>query len=438
MYIYYYYLCAIMVTITTNNGIVTIDTGTTRQECSINAVAAQVTETGMKLFPADESVKEFRLSDGIAINGLMVEETTLIEQLTDAGLIKPLHTLNLCNRWQYPSDWYNLYDVIAADVPPTGYKRACSWLITNGGIYSGEIPNDWVSNDGGVSPIFGDRIEVAIYNNSRSNISDLSLYASAAVSDTLIRTSDGYLGLPIIHRWNLAKDKINSEGWATRWIVVYVPIETTRYAIPSTKLADGEFLPVKGLIIGQIENTNSTIFGEGALTSAVNNAEIEFLDYEEGARSNISVGQGKNTIKRWRGAPEIIPDGVNQGYHNMQTCVELHIPENTPQVYGTAGFSYLYNLRYLKIPLSCTRIGNVTGTLPALRIIDIERGWINTLNCTFAWSYFVTIEAWVDFFHKLGVVTTPVTLTIPVNTLAAMTNDQISIATDKGWTIAGA
>ncbi len=271
IYIYYYYLCAIMVNITTNNGIVTIEADSCKTEpriveCPIDLVSVDLTDSGILLSSENAPLLEFSLSRGITINETRATESDLYALLKAAGLIKASYATFIPTKgakWQYPMDWYNLYDVIANDVPPEGYKRACSWLISDAVTYPAPVE--------GVTP-------------SLTEV-NLALYTSAAVSDTLVRTSDGYLGVPKIHTWDKTKDKINSEGWATRWLIVYVPIATNGYAVPNIRLDYGVFLPVKGLILGQIRNTGISIFGTDGVNPYDHNNEVEFFDYEPGATS---------------------------------------------------------------------------------------------------------------------------------------------------------
>lgn len=272
------------------------------------------------------------------------------------------------NTWQRPSDWWD-----------------CETILRN----AEERVDD---NDNTVYPLY-----IVLFNNSSSSL-DFSETSSYNLGGSAYLTSDGvWYGTPALHTWDKTKDKPCSEGYSTRYVIVYGPSKTTNYNIyVNNALKPLEIIIGESKLRGVRFQNNDTLrhfkaleisdvsgFSPNNSDSFSNCFSLESFEVANSFSISINALTGCVSLKVFN-CPNLTGMYTNPAM-NSTSIEEIILPNLTtltmnntgchwgnnysirkivlPKITTTKGsmFSNLYNLRELNLPLLTTIEGYNTS-----------------------------------------------------------------------------
>ena len=98
-------------------------------------------------------------------------------------------------------------------------------------------------------------------------------------------------------------------------------------------------------------------------------------------------------------------------------------------------WSSCYSLRSIKTPASLGLTSDATISTPNLANLEEFTGFSVSANCSYNGALKLTIESLVSIINRLPIISSTKTITLGINKVK-LTNEQIAVATQKGWTVA--
>lgn len=287
--------------------------------------------------------------------------------------------------WQPHPDWYNIKAVYDADVQE-GYSKRYIYLLP-------DTANSIVLSGGDA-----------------------------------YKTSDGeFYTSNVTHTWDRAHDKPCSDGYKTRWVIVY---NTSRDVAINHRSVDSLWL--------YLGDCNVTSIQAGANSEPQNRTlqAVQCGDATTGSSSAISP----NAFYRCYALKSIdVPYGVtyvgSNGFYQCHSLSYITLPISITQILGNV-FLNCYALQTLTFPCGITDIN--TLALQGTNLVSINLCHDYDANLTAGYSPNLSLSSMLNMFAALKDNTglTAKTLTLGATNLAKLTEDEKAIATNKNWVLA--
>ena len=350
-----------------------------------------------------QNIKTAIINKGVDMDNVpFTSYAEMIDEITGGGEPAP--------EWQPHPDWYDIKQIYADDVQ-AGHTKRYIFLLSDS--------SNTVALSGG----------------------------------TAYKTSDGsfYTSSPVTHTWDRSKDKPCSDGYKTRWVIVYHTgdVSVNHRSIDSlwvyfgdcniSSLVFGASSGSQNMLVQSIETSDNTTGSSGAI-----NVEA-FRACQTLTSINIPYGVtsiGDNAFHQSYALTSInIPDGVTSispyAFANCRTLTSINISNGVTSI-GNYAFSYCSALKSINIPNSITSIGVDAFTdCYALLSATIPSNFnINSLNLSS--STYLSISSLENMINNLKDRTgdTAYTLTLGSTNIAKLDSGTIAIATNKNWTLA--
>lgn len=415
---------------------------------------------------SDFSTEYTRVKDGIALSYDKAEEKG-----ADLPTVKNIDNLPAAiesipaggGGWQPHPDWFDIEKIFADDPDPN--KRFIVLLSDS---------------------------------DNTTIIASLYLGNSTAYS----KTSDGqeYNALNIFHTWDRNYDKPCSEGYKTRWIMVYSADANIACNVMSVEalyvyIGNGNVDSMGGgssstnnanHILQSVKCSNTVTANANAINGVGNNlfyfcTSLSSITIPNGVTiiggsafqnctslSSITIPDGVTSIEgnafyACYSLPSItIPNGVtiieDNAFSRCYPLTSITIPNSVTSI-GNSAFIDCYSLASITIPNSVTSIGvNAFNNCASLASITIPSSVTSigsnafyqclallafniqegwiTPNINLSLSTKLTVSSMLDFFNKLGTTLTARTIILGTANLNKLTAQEKQIATDKGYTLA--
>lgn len=277
-----------------------------------------------------------------------------------------------------------------------------------------------------------------------------------------IKTSDGAeYSESTLHEWDINYDKNCSLGYKTRYVIWYFNIARTTNKLPQCSL----YVIIKDFINMQI-NSGNRIFDDCGLVecikfinSTINNGYIRFnacrkLKKLEGFMKSSTLTT-MNTDGY--GGTYFLDNNISflQDWNDYSNLTSLNgffrdmrgIDRINPQNFDTSqitNFNYcfanMYDLKYISSLdfLNATIVSNMFGNNAALTEIE-EVSNIKISGINVGSSYAMRKETLLNFLNALYDYSTDTenkyTITLGSTNLAKLTDEELAIGQNKGWTI---
>lgn len=367
------------------------------------------------------------------------------------------------------------FDTAIANIPAggeSGWQRPSDWWDTETILANAENKTDSQGNT--VYPAY-----ILLLADWDKETTFSATASNAALQGDGYLTSDGawYGTSEATHTWDTTKDKPCSEGYKTRYVIVYAKGTITGYIMMKLfkclEMITGNItissFPVFGdtssgndyirnFVIGQnttisYSRTTSTLSNCRSLksvyvpttqiTQVANSSFYYCYGLEKVYFSNVTAINGVGNFTMCYGLKKLsfpklttLPDIFSQLY----SLEELEVPSLT-SITTANRFLCCPNLKKLTIPSTCTTFPTKSGTNPLfskyIEVLELYEDFeINNVDLTDDIN--LTRTCLIDILNKLKDVTgesETYTLTLGSTNLAKLTADEIAIGTAKGWTI---
>lgn len=376
-------------------------------------------------------------------------------------LLSQTPTGEVINGWQRPDDWWDCETILANAEEREGLYPAYILLLA-----------DW-DKETTFKKVGGS------YNNTQG--------------DGFL-TSDGawYVG-DATHTWDTTKDKECSEGYKTRYVIVYVanPDEVGFISLgrfPCLEIVGGK-MTAQSITFGY-SNGNGNVYLKSVVFPKGTNINptsytftccyaLENIYWEELTSTNASYFLSSNYALKNINFPKLETISVSNpclyalksaNLPSLKTlpllfsnayCLETVVLNNVTTISANQAFINCYNLKKIYIPnaisigsnflqncknierfdfLSTMTTINITNFFvqcTSLKIINLYNDWaISGLDVSTCVS--LTRPCLLDMLDKLKDVTNEenaFTLTLGATNLAKLTEEEIAVGTNKGWVI---
>ena len=261
---------------------------------------------------------------------------------------------------------------------------------------------------------------------------DITL-AQAALGNATVyyKTSDGaaYNASTQTHTWDKMQDKQCADGYKTRYVIVYSTDENVNCYLGSFN--------TKHIFFGNESIINTLI--QASASWMENNKMIEAIEMDETVTAiEAPYSFWFSTCHSLKSTT--IPAGIknieSECFRQCYALTSITIPNGVLTIRMMA-FDNCTSLTFINIPKSVTNIElNAFNNCYSLLSFNIEDDWIAPQGINLTQSTNLSISGIIDFFTKLGATGTPVTITLGATNLAKLTSTEITIATNKGYTLA--